>query len=105
MNIFVGGIPWSQSEDMMREHFEKFGTVSSVRIITDKRSGKSKGYGFVDMPNDEEAKKAIEALNGAEIDGRKIGVTASVEKTQEEKDRDREKRDSYKKRDNRENRW
>jgi RNA recognition motif-containing protein len=99
MNIFVGGIPWSQSEDMMREHFEKFGTVSTVRIITDKRTGRSKGYGFIEMPNDEEAKKAIEALNGAEIDGRKIGVTVSEERKPEDR------KDNYKKRDNRENRW
>ena len=105
MNIFVGGIPWSLSEEGFKELFEKFGTVASARIITDKRTGRSKGYGFIEMPNDEEGKKAIEGLNETEIEGRKIGVTASIEKTQEEKDRDREKRDNYKSRNNRENRY
>jgi RNA recognition motif-containing protein len=105
MNIFVGGIPWGLSEEAFKELFEKFGTVSSARIIVDKRSGRSKGYGFIEMPDEEEAKKAIEGLNETEIEGRKIGVTASIEKTQEEKDRDRERRDNFKSRNNRENRY
>lgn len=97
MNIFIGGIPWSLSEDGMKELFEKFGTVNSARIISDKRTGRSKGFGFVEMPNEDEAKKAIEALNETEIDGRKIGVTASVEKTQEEREADYKRKDNFRK--------
>ena len=99
MNIFVGGIPWALSEEEIKEQFEKFGTVASARIITDKRTGRSKGYGFIEMPDDEEAKKAIEALNGSEMNGRKIGVTVSEER------KPREERDNYKPRENRDNRY
>ncbi|MBI5220002.1 MAG: RNA-binding protein [Bacteroidia bacterium] len=85
MNIFVGSLPFGLKEDDLKEIFEEFGEVSSAKIITDKFSGRSKGFGFIEMPNIAEGKKAIEELNGAEIEGRAIVVNAAVEK----KDRDK----------------
>jgi RNA recognition motif-containing protein len=74
MNIYVGNIPYRLSEDDLKEIFQEYGTVESVKIITDKFSGRSKGFGFIEMPNAEEAKKAIEELNEAEVDGRSLRV-------------------------------
>jgi RNA recognition motif-containing protein len=72
-------------ESELREHFETYGEVESVKIITDKFTGRSRGFGFVEMPNDDEAKKAIEELNGTEVGGRAI----IVNKSEERKDNDR----------------
>jgi RNA recognition motif-containing protein len=80
MNIFVGSLPFKIEEGDLQTIFEEYGEVTSVRIITDKFSGRSKGFGFIDMPNDEEAKKAIENLNGAELEGRTIVVNESEER-------------------------
>jgi RNA recognition motif-containing protein len=80
MNIFVGSLPFSLEEAELKGFFEEYGEVASARIITDKFSGRSKGFGFIEMPNAEEAKKAIEELNGAEVDGRTIVVNESIEK-------------------------
>ena len=77
MDIFVGSIPFKLKEKELRELFEKFGTVSSATIVIDKRTGQNKGYGFVEMPNDSQALKAIASLNGTEIMGRKIVVNRS----------------------------
>jgi RNA recognition motif-containing protein len=82
MNIFVGSLPFRLTEPELREIFEEYGEVSSAKIITDKFTGRSKGFGFVEMPNDEDAKKAIEALNGAEIDGRAIVVNQAEERSE-----------------------
>ena len=80
MNIFVGSLPFSLEEAELKGFFEEYGEVTSARIISDKFSGRSKGFGFIEMPNVEEAKKAIEELNGAEVDGRTIVVNESIEK-------------------------
>ncbi|NVO10888.1 MAG: RNA-binding protein [Bacteroidales bacterium] len=80
MNIFVGSLPFKIEEGDLQAIFEEYGEVTSVRIITDKFSGRSKGFGFIDMPNDEDAKKAIEHLNGAELEGRTIVVNESEER-------------------------
>ena len=80
MNIFVGSLPFSLEEAELKGFFEEYGEVASARIITDKFSGRSKGFGFIEMPIEEEAKKAIEELNGAEVDGRSIVVNESIEK-------------------------
>jgi RNA recognition motif-containing protein len=80
MNIFVGSLPFRLEEDELKEIFEEYGEVNSVRIITDKFSGRSKGFGFIDMPNDDDAKKAIEGLNGATVEGRTIVVNVAEEK-------------------------
>ena len=74
MNIFVAKLNFDTREDDLRDAFEEFGEVDSVKIIMDKFTGRSKGYGFVEMPNDDEALAAIEALNDTELDGRTIVV-------------------------------
>lgn len=80
MNIFVGSLPYSLEESELREFFEEYGEVTSVKIITDKISGRSKGFGFVEMSDDAAATKAIDELNGAEVSGRTIVVNKSEEK-------------------------
>ena len=80
MNIYVGSLHFKMNEAELREAFEEYGEVTSAKIIIDKYSGKSKGFGFVEMPNEEEAKKAIEELNGAEVSGRTIIVNESIER-------------------------
>ncbi|GAA4409995.1 hypothetical protein GCM10023187_34100 [Nibrella viscosa] len=80
MKIFVGSLPFSVADDELREYFEEYGEVSSATIIMDKFSGKSRGFGFVEMANDEEAKKAIAELDGAEVGGRTIVVNEAEEK-------------------------
>tara|TARA_R110002126_G_scaffold14765_3_gene61335 strand:- start:11589 stop:11849 length:261 start_codon:yes stop_codon:yes gene_type:complete len=74
MNIYVGNLSYGVSEDNLREVFEAYGEVSSCKVITDKYSGRSKGFGFVEMDNDSEAQAAIDQLDGAEIDGREVRV-------------------------------
>jgi len=80
MNIYVGNLHFNVSEDELRKAFEEYGEVASVKIITDKYSGRSKGFGFVEMLNDSEAKNAIENLNGTEIKGRAVNVNQAREK-------------------------
>ncbi|HHU01310.1 MAG: RNA-binding protein [Bacteroidota bacterium] len=80
MNIFVGSLPFRLAEAELRELFEAYGEVSSARIITDKFSGKSRGFGFVEMPDDAEAQKAIDELNNSQVGGRTIVVNKSVER-------------------------
>jgi RNA recognition motif-containing protein len=80
MNIYVGNLHFNVSEDELRKAFEEYGEVASVKIITDKYSGRSKGFGFVEMLNDKEAKEAIDNLNGAEIKGRAVNVNQAREK-------------------------
>lgn len=74
MNIYIGNLEYGVTEDQLRDAFGEFGEVSSSNIITDKFTGRSKGFGFVEMPNDEEANAAIDALNDAELNGRPIRV-------------------------------
>ncbi len=85
MNIFVGSLPWATEEDELRGSFEAYGEVSSVRIITDKFTGRSKGFGFVEMPDDAAAQKAIEELDGSSFGGRNIVVNESKPKPQGER--------------------
>lgn len=74
MNIYVGNLPYSTTPDELREVFAAFGEVAAARIVSDRETGRAKGFGFVEMPNDDDARKAIEALNGNEIGGRKAVV-------------------------------
>lgn len=74
VNIYVGNIPYRFSEDELRETFEAHGEVSSASIIMDRETGRSKGFGFVEMPNDDEAKSAIETLDGQDCGGRPLRV-------------------------------
>jgi RNA recognition motif-containing protein len=85
MNIFVGSLPFSIEEADLRESFEAYGAVDTVKIITDKFTGRSKGFGFVEMSNDDEAQKAIEELNGATVQGRTIVVNKSEPKPEGER--------------------
>ena len=86
MNIYVGSLHFKMNEAELRQVFEEYGEVTSAKIIIDKYSGKSKGFGFVEMPNESEAKKAIEELNGAEVSGRNIIVNESIERTERRRD-------------------
>lgn len=72
--LFVGGIPYNSSEDSLAETFSEAGTVDSASIITDKMTGRSKGFGFVEMSTEEEAQKAIEMFDGKEFEGRNLTV-------------------------------
>jgi RNA recognition motif-containing protein len=80
MNIFVGGLPFKVDESELREIFEKYGELTSVKLIIDKQSGRSKGFGFVEMADDEAGQQAISALDGTELYGRTIGVRVSEDK-------------------------
>ncbi|MCX7958210.1 MAG: RNA-binding protein [Deltaproteobacteria bacterium] len=73
--LYVGNLPYSSTEDELKEMFGKIGSVESVSIITDRFSGKSKGFGFVQMASEDDASKAISELSGQEIGGRKIIVS------------------------------
>lgn len=75
MNIYVGNLSFDTSEENLRQAFEAHGEVSSVNIITDKYSGKSRGFGFVEMSDDDAAQSTIDAMNGQDIDGRTIVVS------------------------------
>ena len=72
--LYVGGLPYSATDDQLKEMFAQAGTVGSAMIITDKMSGRSKGFGFVEMSTEEEAAKAIELLNGKDMEGRSLTV-------------------------------
>ncbi len=74
-NLFVGGLAWATSDESLQAAFAEAGTVTSAKVITDRATGRSKGFGFVEMATDEEGDKAIELLNGKEIDGRAISVS------------------------------
>jgi RNA recognition motif-containing protein len=72
--IYVGGLPYSATEQQLSDLFSPHGSVQSARVITDKFTGQSRGFGFVEMGSEEEAKKAISALNGTQMDGRTLTV-------------------------------
>jgi cold-inducible RNA-binding protein len=77
MDIYVGNLPYKAADQDLRTLFEEFGTVSSARVIMDKMSGQSKGFGFVEMPNQSEAQAAIQKTNGADLMGRSLRVNES----------------------------
>ena len=74
MNIYVGNLPYSVTEEQLRAAFADFGEVTSANVIMDRMSGQSKGFGFVEMPNNSEAEEAINALNESAFNGRNIKV-------------------------------
>ncbi len=82
MNVYVGNLSYDLSEDDLKTAFEEYGEVSSAKIIFDRYSGRSKGFGFVEMSSDDEAKAAIEALSGKELGGRTMVVNEARPKTQ-----------------------
>lgn len=74
MNIYVGNLPYAVDNEGLKEIFASFGEVAAARIVIERETNRSKGFGFVEMPNKEEAEKAIEAMNGQEVGGRKVVV-------------------------------
>src|SRR5258708_4485465 len=79
--LYVGGLSYSTTGETLREYFAQCGTVESASVITDKFSGQSRGFGFVEMATSEEAQRAISELNGKDLDGRKITVNVSNPRT------------------------
>ncbi|MBT3011045.1 MAG: RNA-binding protein [Candidatus Thiodiazotropha sp. (ex Lucina aurantia)] len=89
MNIYVGNLPWSVKDDELRQLFTEFGDVSSANVIMDKFSGRSRGFGFVEMPDSSAAENAIKALNEKEVGGRNLRVNEA--KPREERPQRRSK--------------
>lgn len=73
--LFIGSLAWGTTDDSLKSFFEQAGTVVSANVIVDRETNRSKGFGFVEMSSDEEAKKAIDELNGKDLDGRAIVVS------------------------------
>ncbi len=80
--LFVGSIAWGTTDQTLKSHFEQVGAVESAQVIMDKMSGRSKGFGFVEMSDDQAASDAISKLNGSDLDGRKIVVSEARPKAQ-----------------------
>jgi RNA recognition motif-containing protein len=74
MNIYVGNLSWEVTQEDLKEAFEAYGQVASANLITDKYTGKSRGFGFVEMPAEDEARAAMNALNGRDLKGRELNV-------------------------------
>ena len=100
MNIYVSNLSFNVQDEDLRDYFQDYGEVSSAKIITDKFTNRSRGFGFVEMSDDAAAEKAIKELNGAMVDGRSISVT--VAKPREERSNNNNKR-SFSNSNN--NRW
>jgi RNA recognition motif-containing protein len=83
MNIFVANLNFKVQEEDLRETFEAYGEVESARVITDRNTGRSKGFGFVEMPNSDEANRAIEELNDKEFEGRNMVVKVAEERPEQ----------------------
>lgn len=81
MNIYVGNLSQSVTEDDLREAFESYGTITSVKVIKDKFSGESRGFGFIEMPASAEARSAMEALDGTELKGKAISVNEARDRS------------------------
>jgi RNA recognition motif-containing protein len=75
--LYVGGLPYSVSDERLKELFESHGTVESAKVITDRYTDRSRGFGFVEMSTQQEAEQAVQALNGTELDGRSLTVNES----------------------------
>jgi RNA recognition motif-containing protein len=81
MNIYVGNIPYTVTEDEIRVVFERYGKVTTVALVIDRRTNRSRGYGFVEMPNDKDARTAIRELDGSDFHGRSLRVDQSQPRT------------------------
>lgn len=82
MNIYISNLNYSVNDADLNQLFTEYGEISSAKVIMDRESGRSRGFGFVEMPNDSEAQKAIDELNGAEYDGKTISVTVARPRTE-----------------------
>ena len=85
MNIYVGNMPYDTTEESIRKAFEAHGKVDSINIVTDRQTGKHRGFGFVEMPSDDETRAAIEALNGSDFGGRKLTVSEARPRPEQRK--------------------
>ena len=95
MNIFIAGLSYNITDSDLSDLFGEYGDISSAKVIMDRETGRSKGYGFVEIENEEEAKKAIEELNGAEYDGRVISVSEARPRTEEPRRNNYRNNDRY----------
>ena len=82
MNIYVANLSWNTNSDSLQELFSQYGEVTSAYIINDRETGRSRGFGFVEMPNDAEGQKAIDELNGVEYDQKVISVSVARPRTE-----------------------
>lgn len=80
MNMYVSNLSFHTTDDNLKELFEKFGDVSSAKVITDRETGRSRGFGFVEMSAETEAKEAMQGLNNKEVEGRPLSVSVAKEK-------------------------
>jgi RNA recognition motif-containing protein len=80
MNMYVSNLSFHTTDETLRTLFEKFGSVSSAKVVTERETGRSRGFGFVEMNEDAEAKEAMQALNNKDIEGRAMSVTVAREK-------------------------
>ena len=87
MNIYVGNLSYGMSEDELRDAFGAFGEVSSVKILMDRETGRSRGFGFVEMPNQSEAEAAIAQLNGKDVGGRALRINEARPREQQQQRR------------------
>jgi RNA recognition motif-containing protein len=99
MNIYVGNLPYKVRDTQLMGLFQPYGEVSSARVIIEKESGRSKGFGFVEMPNDDEANAAIKDLNGSQVDGRNLVVNESTVERPAKKSFGRGDNDGYRRRE------
>lgn len=81
MNMYISNLSFHTADDELKKLFEQFGAVSSAKVIMDRETGRSRGFGFVEMGSDDEAKEAIKGLNGKDIEGRSMSVSVAKEKT------------------------
>lgn len=84
-NLFIGSLAYATTDDSLKAFFETIGAVSSARVITDRDSGRSKGFGFVEFDNEDDNQKAVDQLNGKELDGR--AITVSIARPKEDRPR------------------
>jgi len=89
MNIYISSLSFNVNDEDLKDVFSDYGEVTSAKVITDKFTGRSKGFGFVEMPNDDEAKDAISKLNGAQYDGRTINVNEARPREERPRNNDR----------------
>lgn len=89
LNIYVGNLPYNIAESALKDLFSQFGTVTSVKVIMDAETGRSKGFGFVEMENNNEGQQAVQDLNGHELQGRMIKVSEARPKKSQWEDRPR----------------
>ena len=86
MNMYVSNLSFNTSDTELNELFSKFGTVSSAKVITDRETGRSRGFGFVEMASEDEGKAAMTGLNNKEVEGRAMSVSIAKEKTERSND-------------------